>query len=233
MTEPLPPYMIKVSQRARSVRLQISKDEGLVVTVPRLFNQGLLPGILRSKLDWINRTIERINQKPGSTRSGLPDQLNLRAINETWLVVYRTLPGNKITLTEQSRGRTLIISGMIARKMVVRIMLKSWLKERASRLLPDWLERTSCRTGLSYQGLTIRDQKTRWGSCSSLRNINLNLRLVFLPHHLVDYIMIHELSHTRVLSHSAEFWKQVALYYPDHKNARKELRAFAREIPVL
>jgi predicted metal-dependent hydrolase len=233
MTESLPPYSIKVSQRARSVRLQISRENGLVVTVPKTFNQKLLPGILQSRLDWIRKTIDRINRLPVSMKKGLPDKLTLLATNETWLIVYRTEPGNKVTLVEQSHGKVLVISGKISSKQAVIKLLKGWLKDKAVRLLPDWLERIRQKTSLPFQNLTIRDQKTRWGSCSAKKNINLNFRLIFLPVHLVDYVMIHELCHTQVLSHSAAFWKLVASFYPQHREARKQLREIAREIPVL
>ena len=233
MTDPLLTYTVKVSQRSRSVRLQISREDGLVITVPKAFNQRLLPGILQSKLDWINRTIERINRLPIPAAKSLPDKLTLLATNETWLIVYRTESGNSISLAEQPHGRVLIVSGKIGGKTAVKRILKGWLKEKAARLLPDWLDRISRKTGLPYQNLTIRDQKTRWGSCSALKNINLNLRLIFLPPHLVDYIIIHELCHTQVLSHSSTFWKLVASFYPQYKEARKQLRELAKEIPVL
>ncbi len=233
MTESLPPYSVKVSQRARSVRLQISRENGLIVTVPKTFNQRLLPEILISKLDWIRKTIERINRLPLAAGKGLPDKLALFATNETWLIVYRTEPGNKVKLAEQSHGKVLVISGKISSKPAVLRLLKGWLKDKAVRLLPDWLERISRKTGLSFQNLTIRDQKTRWGSCSAKKNINLNFRLIFLPPHLVDYVMIHELCHTQVLSHSSTFWKLVTSFYPPYKEARKQLREMAKEIPII
>jgi predicted metal-dependent hydrolase len=233
MTESLPPYSVKVSQRARSVRLQISRDNGLVITVPKTFNQRLLPGILQSKLDWIRKTIDRINRLPVAMGKGLPDKLTLTATNETWLIVYRTEPDKKVTMVEQSHGKVLVISGKISSKTAVHRLLKGWLKDKAVRVLPDWLERISRKTGLPFQKLTIRDQKTRWGSCSAKKNINLNFRLIFLPVHLVDYVMIHELCHTQVLSHSSTFWKLVASFYPQYKEARKQLREMAREIPIL
>lgn len=232
MSNPLPEYTLKISQRSRSVRLQISRENGLVITIPKAFNQRLLPGILQSKLDWINRTIEKINRSPFPAAKNLPDKLTLLSTNETWLIVYRTEPGNRVSLVEQQHGRVLVISGKIGNKTEVKRILKGWMKEKAVRLLPDWLDRISRKTGLSFQNLTIRDQKTRWGSCSALKNINLNFKLIFLPPHLVDYILIHELCHTQVLSHSSTFWKLVASYCPQYKEARKQLRELAKEIPV-
>ncbi len=232
MSSDIPPYTIKVSQRARSVRLQISKEAGLVITVPRGFNQKLVPDIIASKSDWIDKTLKHVEKLPPARESTLPKKLELKAINETWVVVYRTEPGSKIHIVEQVRGKVLFIAGKTTSKLSVHRQLKGWIKHRAAQVLPDWIERISRKTGLQYQKLTIRDQKTRWGSCSSLKNINLNMKLLFLPPHLVDYVIIHELCHTQVLSHSAAFWKLVYHYYPEHKEARKQIRQLSREIPI-
>jgi predicted metal-dependent hydrolase len=231
MSSPIPPYSLKISQKARSVRLQISREKGLIITVPARFNQRLLPGIIQSKSDWIQKTLDHVSKLPLGKPKTLPEKLELLAIGETWLVVYRTEPGNKVQLIEQPRGKVLIISGKISSRLAVNKKLKDWLKERAARLLPDWIDRISRKTGLTYNNLTIRDQKTRWGSCSALKNVNLNQKLIFLPPHLVDYVVIHELCHTQVLSHSASFWRLVTTYFPDYKEARKQLKSLAHEIP--
>jgi|WetSurMetagenome_2_1015567.scaffolds.fasta_scaffold22731_3 predicted metal-dependent hydrolase len=231
MSSPIPPYSLKISQRARSVRLQISREKGLIITIPVGFNQRLLPGIIQTKSDWIQKTFDHINKLPVGKPKPLPEKLELLAISETWLVVYRTEPGNKVQLVEQQRGKVLIISGKISSRLAVKRKLNDWLRERAVRLLPDWTERISRKTGLPFMNLTIRDQKTRWGSCSALKNVNLNQKLIFLPPHLVDYVIIHELCHTQVLSHSTSFWKLVSKYFPEYKAARKQLRVLAHNIP--
>lgn len=232
MPNSIPPYTVKISQRSRTVRLQISRDNGLVVTIPKGFNQRLLDGILASKVDWIEQTMDKVSKLPPAVEKKLPGKLSLMAMNETWMIVYRTEPGNRTRLEEQTHAKLLVISGKVSSKLAVNRLLKGWIKERAVRLLPDWVNRVSRKTSLPYQNLTIRDQKTRWGSCSSTKNINLNMKLVFLPPHLVDYVIIHELCHTRIMSHSAAFWKLVARYYPDYKEARRQLRTLGREIPL-
>lgn len=78
--------------------------------------------------------------------------------------------------------------------------------------------------GVSYNRITIRDQKTRWGSCSSKGNLNFNFRLYYMPHHLMDYVIVHELSHRRHMDHSKEFWNEVGRFYPEYKKCVEELR---------
>lgn len=81
--------------------------------------------------------------------------------------------------------------------------------------------------GVSYNRITIRDQKTRWGSCSSKGNLNFNFRLYYMPQHLMDYVIVHELSHRRHMDHSKEFWNEVGRFYPDYKKCVEELRIAA------
>jgi hypothetical protein len=77
--------------------------------------------------------------------------------------------------------------------------------------------------GITYGRISVRDQKTRWGSCSSKGNLNFNYRLYYMPQHLMDYVIIHELSHRRQMNHSKLFWAEVQKYCPDYKKCVNEL----------
>src|SRR5690606_14502003 len=85
-------------------------------------------------------------------------------------------------------------------------LLIRWLKKMAKIYLASQLNKISEVTQLSYKNLTIRDQQTRWGSCTRDKNISLNFRILFLPEHLASHILIHELCHTVHLNHSDKFW---------------------------
>lgn len=83
--------------------------------------------------------------------------------------------------------------------------------------------------GFTFERVCIRDQRTRWGSCSRSGNLSFNYRLLLLPPHLADYVIVHELCHLREHNHSQRFWKLVALLVPTYKDLRRELRSLSTE----
>jgi predicted metal-dependent hydrolase len=98
------------------------------------------------------------------------------------------------------------------------------LRRRAARELPEQLLRLAARHGLDVSRISVRNQRSRWGSCSPSGHICLNWRLVLMPDAVRDYVLIHELMHVRRLDHSRHFWRLVADACPDYDQARQWLR---------
>ena len=96
--------------------------------------------------------------------------------------------------------------------------------ERAKRIFPERTAYFALRMGVDYGRITIREQKTRWGSCSSKGNLNFNWKLVLLDPELLDYVVVHELAHRREMNHSVAFWKVVEAELPDYRERRARLK---------
>ncbi len=100
-------------------------------------------------------------------------------------------------------------------------------KEQARALVHARLQHYNEMYNFTYHAVAIRNQKSRWGSCSKKGNLNFSYKLALLPPHLADYIIVHELCHLREFNHSAQFWQLVAYAIPEYKKMRKELRGIA------
>ncbi len=98
------------------------------------------------------------------------------------------------------------------------------LAKQAAAVLPERVRFFAQQMGLSYGRITIRSQRTRWGSCSAKGNLNFNCLLMLCPEEVQDYVMIHELCHRKELNHSAAFWTEVETYCPDYRTCRKWLK---------
>ena len=100
-------------------------------------------------------------------------------------------------------------------------------KELAREILNKRLDYLCEKYNFSYSKLSIRNQKTRWGSCSSKNNISLNAKLIQLPKQLIDYVILHELVHTNIKNHSKEFWDTLDLYVSNSKSIGKKLKKYS------
>jgi len=99
-------------------------------------------------------------------------------------------------------------------------------REEARRFIRRKIEQWNAVYGFSYGSVAIRNQATRWGSCSRQNNLNFNYRLMFLDEKLVDYVIVHELCHTQEHNHSSDFWKLVQKTIPDYQARRNELQKY-------
>ena len=99
-------------------------------------------------------------------------------------------------------------------------------KEQALVLATELVMRLNTQYGYSIGRITIRNQKTRWGSCSSKKNLNFNYKIVFLPPELQEYLVVHELCHLREMNHSKRFWDLVADAVPEYRVRRRELQKY-------
>lgn len=113
---------------------------------------------------------------------------------------------------------------------VQRTALENRYKEAARSYIPKRVVYYQAMTGGEWTHITIRDQKTRWGSCSSKGTLSFNWRLMLAPPAILDYVVVHELCHLTHMNHSPDFWQAVENVYPDYRNARKWLKEHGSEL---
>ena len=221
-------YTIRRSNRAKRLKLNITVKDGLVVVLPRGVNEKEIPTILDSKADWITAGLAKVQITKALFR---PTSINLPAIEETWNVKYLPTPGKQLTVHEDEDS-FLVVSGESEDPYKIAEVLNSWMKQKAQEIFIPWVGRISQEHSLPFNKVTIRRQKTRWGSCSSNKSLNLNQNLLFLPAPLASYVMTHELAHTKHHNHSPAFWKYLDSILPDSKRLQKETVDSYSQVPT-
>jgi predicted metal-dependent hydrolase len=243
----MPAFTVRVSTRARHVRLVMTGGGALVVVVPRRFDQRKIPAIVQARLPWIERARARVEAREAAAgalaaldEASLPERIVLPALGEEWQVEYRPRPeaaGGQVggvgsgATAREAAGNTLRVTGSAADEEASRQALIRWLRRRAQKELSARLEELAQDHRLPFGVVTVRHQRTRWGSCSPQRAISLNLRLLFLPPALVDHVLLHELCHTRELNHSGRFWALMQVHDPGWRVHRKQAREGWRTLP--
>jgi hypothetical protein len=235
MSESLFRYRLRISPRSRSIRFRVSPQRGLEVVIPKGFDPGEVPALLERKQRWIRAALDRVESMRTfygtETEWRLPGRIQLPAVGLAWdLAARRSDIANCTAVRETGPGR-LLISGDVDDERACRAALVRWLMRQAHRHLVPRLERASRELGMPYKRVSIRRQKTRWGSCSRHGTITLNAKLLFLSPETVDYVMIHELCHRRELNHSPRFWRLVERHCPDYRRIDAQRRDLWKAIP--
>jgi predicted metal-dependent hydrolase len=227
-------YHVRVSPKARNLRLRVTVQKGLEVVVPRGYDQMKIPQLLEQKKHWIREAMRRAedNRKFFEPEPiwRLPIQIKFPSIGMVWHVEQKETQADWVAVRELGEGR-ISITGRIEDQSACREALGRWLMRQTRENLVPRLQSFSLRTGLKYRRAFVRRQKTRWASCSRHQSVSLNVKLLFLPAPLVDYAMIHELCHVKEMNHSARFWGLVEHHCPDYRALDEQLRTMWKTVP--
>lgn len=219
-------YQLQASSRAKYVRIKISPPDKITLVVPEHVDPKYAHAFIEEKIAWIEKSLQKFAHQPetGGRKIALPKQLRLNLTEETWQISYQKTSDSGLQLQVNAQDSQVILTGNIDVVEQVFYLLGEWLKNVARYVFPPMLDALSRECGMPYNRLTVRGQKTRWGSCSSKKNINLNYKLLFFPEPVVRYVLIHELCHTREMNHSRRFWSLVEQFDPDYKAHRGVLK---------
>lgn len=215
---------IKRVSNARYVRLRLTPQGTIVATLPRLGTISMVKKLLESSRPALRKAIAVNEQsKPPHYRDGARV-----GASHTIIVSY----GDRASARAQGQHILWTVSRNrspddLSQQDVVRAAVRKALDREAKAYLPRRLRYLADQYGMHYTNVRYSNAKGRWGSCSSRGVISLNVALMNLPMELIDYVLIHELSHTLHLNHSPAFWSSVEQCYPDYKVARKQLKSYS------
>lgn len=225
------PYILKRSSRARLVWLRIKPQVGLTVTIPRNYQIKQIPAFLKTNSAWILRHLakyEKESKEAPETQTPNMDSISYLGNRLTITTVHnqRDLPSIKL------ESNKLIINLDDSGKQTTYPALERWMKEQSVRLIVQKVKQFSSLIGVVFNRIMIRDQRSRWGSCSHLKNLSFNWRLIMTPEPVMDYVVIHELCHLKEMNHSAAFWALVTQFCPQWRERRKWLNKHSKELRI-
>jgi len=223
-------YHVTYQKKRKTIQLKVRTNTHLEITAPNNFPQVNIEKILYDKHNWIIKQILKLSRT-------MANPIN-KSITHGGTVLYLGDPRTLIfTNTVRSRptihledNQLIIYIPLMNIEQTTALaepLLKKWYLDRARNILAAKTALWADTINVHFKGITIKDQKTRWGSCSSKGNINYNWRIIMAPPEVIDYLVIHELCHLLVPNHSALFWQKVGTFSPDFKGHRAWLKTNA------
>jgi len=194
--------------------------------VPPDYRTDELENFVSSKRDWIIKTsryYSKLKERCGVLE---PDAMYFLGIKYRFRVVKDTRPSAVV-----SYGMRLITFHMADRRKQKQEM-QEWYKEQTGKIIAERLPALAAKLGLKYNRVLIKNQNSRWASCSKKGNLNFNLLLAAAPLEVIDYVFIHELTHLVVLDHSPSFWQLVKEADPEYKKHKEWLANYAPVIKI-
>lgn len=215
-------YTLRYSKKAKFLQLRLS-IKGLEVVLPlhRTFKTEDIEGFIQKKQAWINKYSSRCLIKKSNIAP--PNSIDLPAIQQKWEVIYLPTQQNRLSL-KTNPSKQVVLMGNTKDTSLCLKALRKWLISIAKQSLAEMLHSVAKEIGFSFKSVSIRNTMTRWGSCSSQKNISLCCKLLFLPQPLVRHVLLHELCHTKFMNHGKDFWKLLQNFDECAKIHKKQLK---------
>lgn len=211
---------------SKSIRMRISPHGQLSVSMPYFVPYATAVSFVKRNKDWVKtETSKRGTYLFDGMSVGRVHTLHI-VYDETATTPKTRIRGNDVTVTHNLDEEDEVVQSA-ARKACIRA-----LRLQALQFLPKRLRNIAEREGYSIGTITVKQLRGKWGSCDNKQNIILNMFLMELPVELIDYVLLHELAHTRELNHGPGFWQEFEAHLPNAKALRTQIRRFQPTIPA-
>ena len=232
------PYRVRRSDRARYARLTVTEEGEAVVVLPRRAPLAAAAALVEAHAGWIERHVAAAQAARGRLDERPPlEEGRILMVAGLEFRVSTVDPGRD----RPARGRVEVSEATPGRqgRFVVRLgrdgrdtatLLGAWMRDRAHAIITDRTAVFAAELGVRPTRITVRDQRTRWGSAARSGALSFSWRLVLAPPEVLDAVVVHELAHLRLRGHSRAFWTLVERHAPQTPAARRWLREHAREL---
>jgi predicted metal-dependent hydrolase len=214
------PFEIRRSGRKKTVALAVDNAGDVTVTAPAGVPRERLEAVVRTKAPWIVERVKRASDRPP------PSSPREFVTGETVLYLGRHYRLKLSARAEEAvlKGGWLIVPGTNAEANGSRVGVASWLRRRAEVYLPTRLAEVCRRHRIAVPPMLVGEQRARWGSCDARGSLRINWRIVQAPIALVDYVLLHEVTHLVHPSHDRVFWSALGRRMPNYEARRDRLR---------
>ncbi|MBR6779132.1 MAG: M48 family metallopeptidase [Clostridia bacterium] len=214
------PAVIKRVKR-RSIALIIDRQGQLIVRAPLKCPDREIFAFIKQKSDWIEKKQQEIKQNAIKPLD-LTDNSTFIYFGKKYIV--RTKPNGRVAIKDDY---------IYIPNTNVKVSVTRFLKNNLKKVCTDLANKYSQMFKFEYKSISITSAKTCWGSCSGQNRLNFTYRLALCPIPVVEYIVIHELCHTKVKNHSTNFWKLVKSIYPEYKTIERWLKTNRQIIDMI
>ncbi len=216
------------NSRAKNFSIKLAPHKGIRVTVPRGMSFEAAEKSVIERTEWIKQAIQKIQKIENQAiifdeNSNFKTKFHQLKIQKSKLGKITGQIGNG--LIEVNYPENLSVKDVQLQNFIKKLIIIALTKE-AKVILPQRLKEVAIKYNFRYNRVSIRNAKTRWGSCSSENNISLSLHLMRLPEHLIDYVLLHELCHTIEKNHGPRFWALLQKVTGNAKMLAKEMKNY-------
>lgn len=217
----LPENYILERKNVKHARIRVSENLSVRVLVPENFNSTDIENLLKKKQNWIDKNL---NKFKGKTEKIKLHDNQILLFGNKYTYFYRAEFHNRVVVNQEHKtiqSKTNLLDKAEQLK---------WYKRFAKRHITKRLEEIAKEHKFKYNKVFIRDQRTKWGNCSADKNLSFNWRLIKTPHFVIDYLIFHELVHTRTMNHTNKFWTELRSLYPEYQQAVKWLDKYGNSL---
>ena len=217
-----PLEVVRSDRRKRSVSFEV-RDERVTVRVPKRLSEKHLREFIVKRTPWIIAKLKEARERPPIKPKEYVNGELFPYLGHDYRLKIDTGDEKSVELRDGYLQISLLRTDPKPRETAQRL-LESWYKDQISAYLKDKVVWFAKVIGVNPKSITVKSYKSRWGSCSPKGDLSFNWRLVFMPHPIIDYVVVHELCHILELNHSKRFWQHVERHIPDHRVRRHALK---------
>ena len=213
-----------IRSRRKSLCLQVKPTE-IVIRSPQFSPRLALKAFALSKIDWLRKSQQRFSTPQSFRKIDYIHGDELLYMGDK--VVLHTATGSKssVHFDADIRRLSVVISRRVKNQQsYTKKAVIQWYKDQANAYLQQTIPHLAKAMRVSYQGMTVREYKARWGSCSSSGHLSFNWRIFMAPTSVIDSVIVHELAHIKYFNHSKQFWAMVYAQCPDYQQQHTWLK---------